>query len=60
MPPAAAVYVNVRVLPVELAETFDGETVIVPEPSGAYIVMLGSEEMFVSEPPDVEASCVVH
>src|SRR5437762_1491268 len=35
MPPAAAVYVNVIVLPVWLAETFDIEVVNVPEPSAA-------------------------
>src|SRR5205807_540216 len=35
IPPAAAVYVNVKVLPVEEAATFVGETVFVPVPSAA-------------------------
>ena len=35
MPPTAAVYVNVIVRPVWLAETFDVPVVSVPEPSAA-------------------------
>ena len=60
MPPAAAVYVKVIVRPVWLAETALVPLDIVPEPSAAYTVMLGEEAMFVSEPPEVDFSCVVH
>jgi hypothetical protein len=47
------------VRPVCDAETtlIDGD--IVPAPSAAYTVMLGCEEMSVSEPLDVDFSCVV-
>jgi hypothetical protein len=35
MPPVAAVYVNVIVLPVELGTTFVVEVISVPDPSAA-------------------------
>ena len=60
MPPAGAVYVHVIVRPVWLADTLLVPLAIVPDPSAAYTVMLGDDEMFVSEPADVDFSCVVH
>src|ERR671935_255178 len=60
MPPVAAVYVKVIVRPVCDAETLLIEADIVPEPSAAATVMLGCEAMSVSEPPEVDFSCVVH
>jgi hypothetical protein len=36
------------------------EAPIVPEPSPALTVMLGWEAMFVSDPAEVDFSCVVH
>jgi hypothetical protein len=59
MPPAGAVYVKVTVRPVCAAETTLIEAPIVPAPSAAYTVMLGEEAMPVSEPADVDFSCVV-
>ena len=47
MPPAAAVYVKVSVLPVEPLPTFAGSTVIVPVPFAALIVIDGEVAMFV-------------
>src|ERR671935_259034 len=60
MPPVAAVYVKVIVRPVCDAETLLTELDIVPEPSAAATVMLGCEAMSVSDPPEVDFSCVVH
>src|ERR671935_1727894 len=56
MPPVAAVYVNVNVRPVWLADTVVGDTVIVPLPSAAYTVMLGDDEILASEPFAVDFS----
>jgi hypothetical protein len=60
MPPAGAVYVQVIVRPVWLAETLLVPLAMVPEPSAAYTVMLGCDAMLVSVPLDVDFSCVVH
>ena len=54
IPPAGAVYVNVIVRPVCEAETTLIDAPIVPAPSAAYTVILGDEEMFASEPFDVD------
>ncbi len=59
IPPVAAVYVKVIVLPVEPTATVLVPEVNVPEPSAAYTVMLGCEAMSVSEPLAVDFSCVV-
>ena len=59
IPPAAAVYVNVIVLPVWPAETLLVPLDIVPDPSAAYTVMLGCEAMSVSVPAEVDFSCVI-
>jgi len=48
IPPAGAVYVNVIVRPVWLADTALIEAPIVPAPSAAYTVMLGDDARFVS------------
>jgi hypothetical protein len=60
IPPVGAVYVNVIVFPVEPTATEFVSAVNVPEPSAAYTVMLGDDEMLVSEPLEVDFSCVVH
>src|SRR5205085_5219596 len=60
MPPTAAVYVKVMVFPVEPFATFDVPVVSVPVPSAASTVMLGDEERFVSDPPDVDFSVACH
>ena len=60
MPPTAAVYVKVMVFPVEPFATFDVPIVSVPVPSAASTVMLGDEERFVSDPPDVDFSFDCH
>jgi hypothetical protein len=60
IPPVAAVYVNVIVRPVWLAETALVPDVSVPEPSAALTVMLGEEPRFVRDPPDVDFSCACH
>ena len=57
IPPAAAVYVNVSVLPVDPLPTFAGSTVIVPEPFAALIVIEGEAPRFVRTPAAVERSC---
>jgi hypothetical protein len=57
MPPPAAVYVNVIVLPVEATGTEDVDDVSVPAPSAAYTVIDGDDARFVSEPPAVDFSC---
>src|SRR5205823_4151505 len=59
-PPPAAVYVNVMVLPVELARTLVVGVVSVPVPSAALTVMLGDEPRFVSVPLDVDFSWACH
>src|SRR4051794_20856445 len=60
MPPVAAVYVNVIVRPVWLADTALVPEVSVPEPSAAYTVMLGDEPRLASAPADVDFSCACH
>ncbi len=60
MPPAGAVYVKVIVRPVWFAETTLIDAPIVPPPSAAFTVMLGDEEMLVSEPAEVDFSCTCH
>jgi hypothetical protein len=60
IPPVAAVYVKVTVRPAWLAETLLIDAPIVPEPSPALTVMLGCEAMSVSEPLELDFSCVVH
>src|SRR5205085_4569759 len=59
-PPVAAVYVNVIVRPVWLADTVVVPVVSVPVPSAALTVMLGDDERFASDPPDVDLSCACH
>jgi hypothetical protein len=59
MPPVGEVYVKVIVRPVCEAETALIEAPIVPAPSAAYTVMLGDDEMFVRDPPEVDFSWVV-
>ena len=59
MPPAGDVYVKVMVFPVEPIATVLVPDVSVPDPSAAYTVMLGDDEMFASEPFEVDFSCVV-
>ena len=56
IPPAAAVYVNVSVLPVEPLPAFAGSTVSVPEPFAALIVIDGDGARFVNTPAAVERS----
>src|SRR5947209_248320 len=60
MPPAAAVYVKVIVRPVWPADTLVVPAGIVPAPAEALQGMVGWEERLVSEPADVDFSCVVH
>ena len=60
IPPVAAVYVNVSVLPVDDAVTFVAGNVSVPEPSAAYTLMLGEDARFVSEPPEVDFAFACH
>jgi hypothetical protein len=60
IPPVAAVYVNVNVLPVEESATELLPDVSEPEPSAAQTVMLGDVAMLVSEPIEVDFSWVVH
>jgi hypothetical protein len=60
MPPAAAVYVNVIVFPLEPFATFDVGVVSVPVPSAASTVMLGDDARFVSDPADVDFSFACH
>ena len=43
-------------LPVDDAATFEREAVIVPEPFGAFWVMLGCDARFVSVPDNANAS----
>ena len=60
IPPVAAVYVKVIVLPVWLAETALVPVVRVPEPSAAFTVMLGDEPRFVSVPALRAFCCACH
>jgi hypothetical protein len=60
IPPAAAVYVNVIVRPVWLAETLLVPVVSVPLPSGALTVMLGDVTRFVSVLPESDFSFACH
>jgi hypothetical protein len=53
-PPVGAVYVNVIVLPLELAITLETELDIVPEPSAAFTVTLGELLIAVSVPALVD------
>ena len=57
MPPAAAVYVNVMVLPVEPAEKLVVGVVKVPVPSSAYTLTEGEEARVVSVAAWVDFSC---
>ena len=57
IPPAAAVYVKVSVLPVEPLPAFAGSTVRVPVPFAALIVIDGEAARFVKTPAAVERSC---
>ena len=59
-PPVAAVYVNVIVRPVWLAETLLVPLVSVPEPSGALTVMLGDDPRFVKVPVLRAFCCACH
>src|SRR5207245_296161 len=59
-PPVAAVYVNVMVFPLELAETLVVGVVRVPLPSAASTVMDGDDARFVSVPPEIDLSCACH
>ena len=59
MPPAGAVYVKVIVLPVDPTATALVSAASVPAPSAAYTVMLGEDAMPVSDPAEVDFSCVV-
>src|SRR5207237_1180592 len=60
-PPVGAVYVKVKVCPVEEAETLAGETVSVPVPSAAFTVTKGEAAIAARAEVDalVEASAVV-
>jgi hypothetical protein len=60
IPPVAAVYVKVIVLPVEALLTEPVPVVSVPEPSEARMLMLGEEPRFVRLPADVDFSCACH
>ena len=53
-------YVKVSVLPAEPLPTFAGNTVIVPVPLAALIVIDGDAPRFVSTPAAVERSCACH
>ena len=59
-PPAAAVYVNVIVFPVEALFTEPVGVVSVPEASAERTLTLGDVARFVSEPPDVDFSFACH
>ena len=60
MPPVAAVYVNVIVLPVEPRTTDVVGVVSVPVPSAALTVTLGDEPRLVRVPAEVDFSCACH
>src|SRR5438128_2125338 len=59
-PPAAAVYMNTTVLPVELADTFVVGVVDVPDPFAAFTVTDGEPARFVSVPAETDFSCPCH
>jgi hypothetical protein len=61
IPPAAAVYVNVIVLPVDDTGTLAVGVVSVPDPSPALVTLIdGDNERFVSVPPEVDFSDPCH
>jgi hypothetical protein len=59
-PPAAAVYVNVIVFPVDALLTEPVGVVSVPDPSAESTLMLGEAPRLVSEPPEVDFSLPCH
>lgn len=60
VPPATAVYVKVRLLPVDEVVTVVGETAIVPDPFADTTSIDGTGDMVVSGPVEVELSVVAN
>ena len=60
VPPVTAVYVKVRLLPVDEVVTVVGETAIVPDPFADTTSIDGTEDMVVSGPVEVELSVVAN